>query len=447
MSTWGNPNDRPDPAIWDHPVMRAALAERDIVTVYRTLKRHGISQRRIAHLTGQAQPEVSAIARGRQVMTYDVLARIADGLGVPRGLMGLAHTPTAEPATREPVPTVPDRREFMGLLAKIAMGATLTTADLALLSSPAVATPTPSRVGTTEVDQLRELTRVLWTQEQQLGGGAVRDAVIAQLGWARTLLNSPHTDAVDHQLHAVLSDLLALAGWASHGVGLPGAALRYTGQALAAARHTDDHMRSALALNQIGRVYTQSRDYAEANNAFTLATLSADHTESGQTRALIYASHARAHAESGHPTRATDNLVRAEEALANPQEPLPEPRSYTRTLLTGETGLIYTVLAAQQPTYATRAIDTLTTATAQSHTLRAKRLAFLLTDLATAHLTGGDPESGARIGHQVVDMATNIRSNRLAERLGTLRSATHKHPSDAQVADLGHLLTRSTAVK
>ncbi|GAA2975279.1 helix-turn-helix domain-containing protein [Actinokineospora diospyrosa] len=97
MSTWGDPNDRPDPAIWDHPVMRAALAERDIVTVYRTLKRHGISQRRIAHLTGQAQPEVSTIARGRQVITYDVLARIADGLGIPAASWASPTPPPRNP--------------------------------------------------------------------------------------------------------------------------------------------------------------------------------------------------------------------------------------------------------------------------------------------------------------------------------------------------------------
>ncbi len=211
--------------------MRTALASHDITTVFTLLRRHGMSQRRIGALTGQAQPEISAITRGRHVVSYDVLSRIADGLGIPRGLMGLAYTPT-DPPPREAAPTMPDRREFMGLLAKITMGATLTTADLALLATPAVATPTPSRIGTTEVDQLRELTRVLWTQEKQLGGGAVRDAVLAQLGWARSLLTTTHTDEVGHQLRAVLSDLLALAGWSSYDVGLIGPALRYTGQAL-----------------------------------------------------------------------------------------------------------------------------------------------------------------------------------------------------------------------
>lgn len=50
------------------------------------------SQRQIAQLTGQSQSEVSEILKGRRVMAYVVLVRIAEGLGVPRAWMGLtAH--------------------------------------------------------------------------------------------------------------------------------------------------------------------------------------------------------------------------------------------------------------------------------------------------------------------------------------------------------------------
>ena len=72
--------------------MRYALATRDIGRVYQVVHQHGFSQQRIAALTGQSQPEVSAIMKGRRVMAYDVLARIFDGLGVPRGYVGMAST-------------------------------------------------------------------------------------------------------------------------------------------------------------------------------------------------------------------------------------------------------------------------------------------------------------------------------------------------------------------
>ncbi|MBI1759039.1 MAG: helix-turn-helix transcriptional regulator [Actinobacteria bacterium] len=97
MNTIDNPADRPDPNLWADPEMRQAVTARDIGRVYRLLQRRGISQQRIGALVGQSQPEVSAIMRGRRVLAYDVLARISDGLGVPRELMGLAGRPGHEP--------------------------------------------------------------------------------------------------------------------------------------------------------------------------------------------------------------------------------------------------------------------------------------------------------------------------------------------------------------
>lgn len=84
-----------DPVIWERPEMRAALCVRDIGGVYRLLQRAGVPQRRIAALTGQSQSDVSEIVSGRKVTSYDLLARIADGLGVPRGYLGLAYDHTS----------------------------------------------------------------------------------------------------------------------------------------------------------------------------------------------------------------------------------------------------------------------------------------------------------------------------------------------------------------
>jgi transcriptional regulator with XRE-family HTH domain len=78
--------------------MRRLLADHDIAGVYRLLHRHGVSQRTIAARTGQSQSEISEIvARHRQVHSYELLVRIAEGLGVPRGWMGLAYDETTQP--------------------------------------------------------------------------------------------------------------------------------------------------------------------------------------------------------------------------------------------------------------------------------------------------------------------------------------------------------------
>jgi transcriptional regulator with XRE-family HTH domain len=77
--------------MWTSPVMRVALARHDVGTVFRLMQRYGHSQRAIAALTGITQAEVSEIIRGRRrVLAYSVLERLADGLQVPRGWLGLA---------------------------------------------------------------------------------------------------------------------------------------------------------------------------------------------------------------------------------------------------------------------------------------------------------------------------------------------------------------------
>jgi transcriptional regulator with XRE-family HTH domain len=83
---------RPPPGTWDDPALAAALRDRDIATIYHHLQERGYTQRHIAALTGQGQNEVSdVLLRGRAVTTYDVLLRIAEGLGIPRGRMGLGY--------------------------------------------------------------------------------------------------------------------------------------------------------------------------------------------------------------------------------------------------------------------------------------------------------------------------------------------------------------------
>jgi predicted XRE-type DNA-binding protein len=98
--------DSPDKETWQHAEMRAAVQVRNFTAIYRLLQKQGYSQQRIAALTGQSQPEVSAIIHGRKVQAYDVMLRIVDGLGVPRGLAGFATCTCtdAEPDVSAPAP-------------------------------------------------------------------------------------------------------------------------------------------------------------------------------------------------------------------------------------------------------------------------------------------------------------------------------------------------------
>jgi transcriptional regulator with XRE-family HTH domain len=144
------PGDGPPlpPGLWEKPAMRAALARHDISEVYRLLGAAGVPQRRIAALTCQSQSEISDIAQGRQVQAYDVLARISDGLNIPRGYMGLAYSSTsqqfADPnASSTHKDDHMERRMFLGLISKIVMGAGLTAAEIDLITVRPQTTPVP----------------------------------------------------------------------------------------------------------------------------------------------------------------------------------------------------------------------------------------------------------------------------------------------------------------
>jgi hypothetical protein len=83
-------NERPDPAVWYRPAMRTALAARDFSTVYRLLQKIGFSRQQIATFTGQPLTEVTAIVHGRRIVSYDVIRRVAAGLGAPPCLVGVS---------------------------------------------------------------------------------------------------------------------------------------------------------------------------------------------------------------------------------------------------------------------------------------------------------------------------------------------------------------------
>ncbi|WP_435880347.1 helix-turn-helix domain-containing protein [Streptomyces nondiastaticus] len=76
--------------LWTHPELAAAVANEDWAGLLRTYRRlTGISQTKLGELTGLAQPDVSAIERGRRrVTSAEVRQRITAGLGVPAELRG-----------------------------------------------------------------------------------------------------------------------------------------------------------------------------------------------------------------------------------------------------------------------------------------------------------------------------------------------------------------------
>lgn len=158
------------PDLLARPDLRAALAIHDIATLFRVLRETGSTQRQIAKAIRMPQSSVCEIVNGRRVIGYHVLVRIADGLGIPRGLMNLG-SPGDSGGTYAGAVTVADsssevsaemRRRMMLAAAGIAIaGRPLHgIGELAELPGPAPVLP-PSRILPVHVAQVRDLTQRL----------------------------------------------------------------------------------------------------------------------------------------------------------------------------------------------------------------------------------------------------------------------------------------------
>src|SRR3954452_4862446 len=243
MNSIGSGSSSVTPEAWEDPEMRSALAQREVSTIYKLLRRKGVSQRQIAAMTGQSQSEVSEILKGRQVMAYDVLTRTGDGLGVPRGYMGLAYDEatqirdvgSADGRQAEEDESV-KRRRFLAHAAKDTMGAAVSGPESGTWAAGPARTPAPGRIGMTDVRQVEAATRALRALDYQYGGGFCRDAVVAQLSWGQQMLGASATDVVKQRLHIALADLHNLAGWTSFDIGLIDSARNHFGKGLELAK-------------------------------------------------------------------------------------------------------------------------------------------------------------------------------------------------------------------
>ncbi|GAB1511977.1 helix-turn-helix transcriptional regulator [Actinophytocola sp. KF-1] len=434
--------------------MRNALAAREVSTIYKLLRRKGVSQRQIAAMTGQSQSEVSEILKGRQVMAYDVLVRIADGLGVPRGYMGLAYDEvTAQRvAERSETPEAEEpenvkRRKFLAHAAAVAVGAHVLGADSGSWVSNPVLTPAPGRIGMTDVRQVEAATRALRSLDYQYGGGFCRDAVVAQLSWGQQMLNSSGTDVVKQRLHVALADLHNLAGWTSFDVGLIDSARNHFGRALELAKAGESDELVANILYRMGRVYLHKEAPDDALKMFQLGQIAAQQSGSELAVAVICANQAWAYAMMGHEEQ-TMKLIgrtRDEFARANHGEAADWVKFFNEDDVYSMIGTVHTVLAQKVDARHTKyAIPALTRAIDSYGDEVARNKAFNLSSLATNHLLDGDIDHGSKVGVQAVDLAQHLKSKRVRDRLEPLRVEAEKRRNFTDARELADLIGRFT---
>ncbi|MEV4728459.1 helix-turn-helix transcriptional regulator [Saccharopolyspora sp. NPDC049426] len=446
MNIIGSGGSPVTPDVWNEREMRDALARRDVSEVYRQLRRHGVSQRQIAASTGQSQSEVSEILKGRQVMAYDVLARIADGLGIPRGYMGLAYdgatamrvakaTNALEAEEDESV----KRRKFLSHAAAVTMGAAVFGTEDSAWSPASAQTPAPARIGMTDVQQIQAATKALRDLDYRYGGGTCRDAVVAQLSWAQQLLDSTSSDPVRKQLFVALADMHSLAGWTSFDVGLLDPARSHFGRALEFAKRADDDSLVASVLYRMGRVYLHYQEPNEALKLFQLGQIAAQESGSSLTVAVLCANEAWAYGMLNKPDQVQKMVGRTKDefARANVDDAPDWVRFFTENDLHGMIGSAHDALAVFDPKkHASIAVaETIKCNEAYGADMQRTHV-FGLSLQATNHFRAGDVQEGLKVGRRALQFGERVKSARVADRLKPLELEAGKNRANSDSRDL-----------
>jgi transcriptional regulator with XRE-family HTH domain len=436
--------ERVDPTLWRRADMRAALASRDIAAVFRLLQRVGVSQRRIAALTGQSQSEISEILSGRHVVSYDVLARIADGLGVPRGNLGLAY----DEATAALVGVAPgdpgeevrpeDNQQLMARLTELTMGTAGVDPQTWTQPFPVSWGAVPDHIGLADVARVEAMTEQLRRVDRQHGGGACREAVLGQIAWAQQLLRSNASDETSRALHKAIADLHLLAGWTAFDIGVLGPARRHFARALEHARFVDESSLVATVLYRLGRLHLHHGWAGQALRLFQLGQVAAQESGVGRLVAMQHANLAWAHAVAGDARQALACVGRARDEFGRSEtdEVPPWISHFDAAELQALRGMALATIPDPGPQHRAEAIERFSVSTALRELPFARPRAFELTALAWLLIDSGEVEHGVKVGHEAVDVAAVIKSQRVIDRMAPLRAALARRRSHGDAREL-----------
>ncbi len=441
-----------DIGAWDGRPLRDYLARHDITALFQAVHRRGWSLAAIAAATGLTAGRVSEIAAGkREVTKYAVLARIADGLGIPRHYMGLAYGDT-DPGCRssdavddqlleDPV----QRRALIGALASLAVGAV--PPDIERWLPHVTAGSVPEKISWQDVAAVRVTTQMHRRLDAARGGGSCLASARGYLSWARGLLSAGcDNDGVAAELRRALADLHNLVGWVSHDLARHSDARRHLAQGLLLARQADDLTLMADSYYRLGRVGLHCGEADEALHLFQLGKIVAQNSGSPASVAIMNANEAWAYAMLGVPHQVEDALARARNELER-VDPATAP-AWTRFAVAeadvhGMAGVVYGALARHQEHrgFAEQAVTQSTRAAALRRPEERRSFTFDLIAVATAATLTGEYGEAAHHAGQAIALAGQggVRSARVLDRLDAMWQLAEPHAAQhAELAAVGN---------
>ncbi|MGH3806726.1 MAG: XRE family transcriptional regulator [Pseudonocardiaceae bacterium] len=331
-----------------------------------------------------------------------------------------------------------DRQQLIQTGLSLGANALILEGPIAAILEIRKPTPTPRRIGATEIAQVRTITATFSSWDFAYGGGPVRDAVMGKLRWAADLRKALCPDELRPELYSAIGGLAHRAGFTAFDVGAHEDARHVLSFALACAEKAEDWDLRAYVLDSMAlqAIWTGRPD--EGLTLAELGLIRADRlTETVQ--AMLHTDRGRALAKMRRVNETLTAIGTAEDyfARSTPANDPPILANYNAAFLTGNTGHALFDLAVLGHSV-TQATDRLTAAAAGHTAGHARSQALCLTKLASLTMATGDPIQAVTIGHAAVDAAGGIHSGRVTDDLRELARYADAHQHLAEVEHLRH---------
>ncbi|GAA1945075.1 hypothetical protein [Kitasatospora viridis] len=452
---------------------RLALAEHDFAAVFGLIKKYGgLSQNRIAAACQLTPGKVSVIMSdgSKRITSFEVIARIADGLGIPGGLLGLAPRSWEKHSAEVPVTMAVspaaldfpwqsevttalateltgtdltlDRRTAARLLAGAAVTGTALLDPLEGWLAPALTASErrrPGRLGTHDIGQLEHAAAAFRRWDHRFGGGLRAKAVLGQLNDTAAMLEDRQRPDIEGRLHRVMAQLAGTAATMMWDSGYQRRAQDYYRLALRSAHAGGDRAFGANVLAGMARQMLYTDRPGDALELVRLAQEGSHGHASPRVRAMLRTREAWAYAATGRVAAFRRATEQAHEELASAGAAEDEPHwiaYFDEAEISGVTGGRLLDLARTDPgSYSKVAADHIRAALTGRGTEASRSHALDRIGLAEAQFLMGDVSGAIEETRQAVAAAALTKSDRVRTQLSGLYRYTVRESTNPAVKE------------
>jgi tetratricopeptide (TPR) repeat protein len=299
-------------------------------------------------------------------------------------------------------------------------------------------TPVPERIGWSDVEHVRAITRAVALSENLHGGGLSTEAGVSQLRWSGRLLDVAAGNDVRRAMFEAVGNLGSVVAYSAFDIADYRAADQCFQFALWCADQGGSWPLRANTLAEMSRKAAYLGDLDEALSLIEFAQVRADRV-SATGQAMMAAIRARLLALLDRHDEARAEVERADLRFDD-RDPATDPPwlcYYDEAEHQGSTGRAL-IPVARQIGRLELVAPRLEAAIRLHDACYPRSRTFSRTRLASLMMAAGDPHQALPIGRQALIDAAPLRSRRIVNELHGLARAAERHAQIGDVADLRH---------